>query len=141
MQRLVYFNITPPADVLMLCWAAAGGKSSKILSQQLFGCVVLTNTWIIIERNGKSAEWLSEVKYVGVLMLESCCCGSNKLSAPFMRGSLLNQTISGRQVPYRENQKGCPLPAHQSQSNLMSHLDLKYLNKKQKVLHKACRNA
>lgn len=83
MRRVCFnFNITPPADLQTL---GAGGICSQILSQQLFACVVLTNMQIVIERNSKSAEWLSEVRYVGVLMLESCCCGSNKLSAPFMR--------------------------------------------------------
>lgn len=66
-------------------------------------CVVLTNMHIVNRRNNKTMGWLSEVRYVGVLMPESCFPGSNKLSAPLMSILIESHALADRQVPYRRN--------------------------------------
>ncbi len=66
---------------------------------------------IVNRQNNKTMGWLSEVRYVGVLMPESCFPGSNELSAPVMSILIESHTLADRQVPYREKLKGSFLSA------------------------------
>lgn len=61
---------------------------------------------IVNRRNNKTMEWLSEVRYVGVLMPESCFPVSNKLTAPLMSILIESHRLANRQVLYREKLKG-----------------------------------
>lgn len=62
------------ANVQILNLVASG----KILKAKLlFSIVSCKQTYTVNWRNNDTMEWLSEVRYVGVLMPESCCPGSN----------------------------------------------------------------